>query len=73
MVLEGEPLLLHQHANVIELLHVLNALHALHHLLTAKLSLCLKTEVPKVLVPPPCIIVMVGYKTERLCTYTWRM
>ena len=47
-------------AGVAELLHMLDARHTLHHLLVAELLQGLEVEVPKALVPPPCVIVAAG-------------
>ena len=48
---EGVPPLLRQHANVAELLHVVEAQEASHHLLGTEPLQDLKVEVPKALVP----------------------
>jgi hypothetical protein len=63
---EREPLQLGEDAGVAELLHVVDARHAPHHLLAAELPQGLKVEVPKALVPPPSVVVAVGCKTKRL-------
>jgi hypothetical protein len=44
----------------------LDSRHALHHRLVVELLQGLKVEVPKVLVPPPGVVIVVGYKTHRL-------
>jgi hypothetical protein len=61
-----EPPQLGEDIGVAELLHVVNVRHAPHHLLATELPQGLKVEVPKALVPPPSVIVAVGYKTKRL-------
>jgi hypothetical protein len=63
---EGEPPLLGEDAGVVELLHVLDSRHPLHHLLAAKLLQGLEVEVPKVFVPPPDVVVAAGCKTHGL-------
>jgi len=63
---EGVPPLLRQHVDIAELLHVVEAREASHHLLSAELLQGLKVEVPKALVPLPCLIVPASYKTKRL-------
>jgi len=63
---EGEPPLLGEDAGVVELLHVLDSRHALHHLLVAELLQGLEVEVPKALVPPPGVVVAAGCKTHGL-------
>jgi hypothetical protein len=63
---KGEPPLLGEDATVIELLHVLDSRHALHHLLVAKLLQGLEVEVPKALVPPPGVVVAAGCKAHEL-------
>jgi hypothetical protein len=64
-VQEGEALLLHRHARVAELLHVVDVRHAPQHLLGTELPQGLKVEVPKVLVPLPRIVVTSSCKAKR--------
>ena len=52
---------------VAQLLHMVDARHALHHLLVAELLQGLEVEVPKAPVPPPGFIVLPSCKTKRLC------
>ena len=63
---EGEPPLLGEDAGVTKLLHMVDARHAPHHLLVAEQLQGLEVEVPKALVPPPCVIIAAGYKTHML-------
>ena len=55
-----------KHADVAELLHVVEAREASHHLLGAEPPQGLKVEVPKPLVPLPCLVVPASCKTKRL-------
>src|SRR6185369_12117025 len=63
---EGVLPLLRQHADVAELLHMVKAWEASHHLLGAEPLQGLKVEVPKALVPLPCLVVPASCKTKRL-------
>jgi hypothetical protein len=63
---EGDAPLLHQHARVVELLHVVDVRHAPHHLLGTELPKGLKVQVPKALVPPPCVVVVSSCKAKGL-------
>jgi hypothetical protein len=62
-----ESPLLCQHADVAELLHVVEAWQASHHLLSTKSLQGLKVKVPKALVPLPCLIVPTSSEAEGLC------
>jgi hypothetical protein len=64
---KGQPPLLHQHTDVIELLHVVKAQQASYHPLGTKPLQGLKVKVPEVLVPLPRLIVPTSSKAERLC------
>jgi hypothetical protein len=57
---EVEPLLLRIDTSVKQFLDVIDTQHASHHLLGAKRPQSLKVEVPKVLVPPPSLMVTMG-------------
>jgi hypothetical protein len=63
---KGHPSLPGVDTGVAELLHVVVARHALHHLLVAELLQGLEVEVPKALVPPPGFIVPPSCKTKGL-------
>ncbi|RLN13108.1 hypothetical protein C2845_PM09G13320 [Panicum miliaceum] len=72
---KGEPPLLRHHADVAELLHVVEAWQASHHLLgTEPLHLLgteplqgLEVKVPEALVPLPRLVIPVSGEAERLC------
>jgi hypothetical protein len=64
---KGESHLLHQHADVVELLHVVKARHALYHLLDTELLQGLEVKVAEALVPLPRLIVPTNSETEGLC------
>jgi hypothetical protein len=64
---KGESPLLRQHADVAELLHVVEAWQVSHHLLGTKLLQGLEVKVPKVLVPLPRLIVPTSSEAEGLC------
>jgi hypothetical protein len=64
---KGEPHLLHQHADIVELLHVVKARHALYHLLDTELLQGLEVKVVEALVPLPRLIVSTNSETEGLC------
>lgn len=59
-------LLLDHDAGVAELLHMVDARHALHHLLGAELLQGFEAEVPKALVPPPSLVIAASSKAEGL-------
>ena len=63
---EGVSPLLRQYADVAELLHVVEAREASHHLLGAEPLQGLKVKVPKALVPLPRLVVPASCKTKRL-------
>jgi hypothetical protein len=62
-----EPPLLHQHADVAELLHVVNAWQASYHPLGTEPLQGLEVKVPEVLVPLPRLVVPTSSKAEGLC------
>jgi hypothetical protein len=62
---KGEPHLLHQHADVAELLHVVKARHASYHPLGTEPLQGLEVEVPDVLMPH--LVVLTSSKAEGLC------
>jgi hypothetical protein len=64
---KGEPPLLHQHANVTELLHVVKARHASYHPLGTEPLQGLEVKVPEALVTLPRLIVLMSSKAEGLC------
>jgi hypothetical protein len=64
---KGESPLLRQHADVAELLHVVEAWQASHHLLGTKLLQGLEVKVPKALVPLPRLVVPMSSEEEGLC------
>jgi hypothetical protein len=64
---KGEPPLLHQHADVIELLHVANARQASYHPLGTEPLQGLEVKVPKVLVLLPHLVIPMSSKVEGLC------
>jgi len=64
---EGVSPLLRQYADVAELLHVVEAREASHHLLGAEPLQGLKVKVPKALVPLPRLVVLTGSEAEGLC------
>jgi hypothetical protein len=63
---KGEPPLLHQHADVVELLHVVKARQALYHPFGTEPLQGVEVKVAKALVPLPCLIVPTSNKTEGL-------
>jgi hypothetical protein len=63
---KGESPLLHQHTDVIELLHVVKAQLASYHPLGTDPLQGLKVKVPEALVPLPCLIVPMSSKAEGL-------
>src|SRR5438132_4848029 len=64
---KGEPPLLRQHADVAELLHVVKARQASHHLLGMEPLQGLEVKVPEALVPLPSLVVPTSNKAEGLC------
>jgi hypothetical protein len=64
---KGEPPLLHQHADVAELLHVVKARQTSYHSFGTELLQDLEVKVPKAIVPLPCLVVPTSSKTEGLC------
>jgi hypothetical protein len=64
---KGEPPLLHQHADVAELFHVVKARHASYHPLGTELLQGLEVKVPEALVPLACLVVLTSSKTVGLC------
>jgi hypothetical protein len=63
----GEPPLLRQHTDVAELLHVVEAWQASHHLLGTEPLQGLEVKVPRALVPLPRLVVLTSSETEGLC------
>ena len=61
---EGLVLQLGHHTGVIELINVVDAGHAVNHLLLAKLLQGFEVKVPKTLMPAPCLIISARGKTE---------
>lgn len=57
---EGALPLLGEDTSVAELLDVAEGQHAMHHLMAPHLLKCLEVEVPKPLVPAPCLTVAAG-------------
>jgi hypothetical protein len=64
---KGESPLLHQHANITELLHVVKARQASYHPLGTEPLQGLEVKVPEALVPLPCLVVPMSSKAEGLC------
>jgi hypothetical protein len=64
---KGEPPLLYQHADIIELLHVVKARQASYHPFGTEPLQGLEVKVPKALVPLPRLIVSTSSKVEGLC------
>jgi hypothetical protein len=65
--LKGESPLLCHHADVAELLHMVKARQASHHLHGTEPLQGLELKVPKVLMPLPCLVVPTSSKIEWLC------
>jgi hypothetical protein len=61
---EREPPLLHQHTDIIELLHVVKARQTSYHPLGTELLQGLEMKVPKALMPLPRLIVPMSSKAE---------
>jgi hypothetical protein len=64
---KGELPLLHQHADVAELLHMVKAQQASYHPLGTEPLQCLEVKVLKALVPLPRLIVLTSSKAKGLC------
>jgi hypothetical protein len=62
-----EPPLLHQHADIAELLHVVEAWQASHHLLGTEPLQGLEVKVPEALVPLPRLVIPTSSEAEGLC------
>jgi hypothetical protein len=62
-----EPHLLHQHTDVVELLHVVKPQHAWYYLLGTDLLQGLKVKVPETPVPLSRLVVLTNSETEGLC------
>jgi hypothetical protein len=60
---KGESSLLHRHADVAELLHMVKAQQASYHSLGTEPEV----KVPEALVPLPCLVVPTSSKAEGLC------
>jgi hypothetical protein len=67
LLVKGEPSLLHQHADITELLHVVKARQASYHPLGTEPLQGLKVKVHEALVPLPRIIVPTSSKADGLC------
>jgi hypothetical protein len=66
LLVKGEPPLLHQHIDIVELLHVVKARQASYHPLGTEPLQGLEVKVPEALVPLPLLIVPTSSKTEGL-------
>jgi hypothetical protein len=64
---KGELSLLHQHADIAELLHVVKARQASYHPLGTEPLQGLKVKVPEVLIPLPHLVAPMSSKAEGLC------
>jgi hypothetical protein len=64
---KGEPPLLRQHVDVVELLHVVEARQTSYHPLGIELLQGLEVKVPEALVPLPRLVVSMCSKAEGLC------
>jgi hypothetical protein len=69
---KGEPPLLHQHADVAELLHVVKARQASYHPLSTEPLQGLEVKVPEALAPLPRLVFPTSSKAEGLCYCTLR-
>jgi hypothetical protein len=67
LLVKGEPPLLHQHADVVELLYVVKARQASYHPLGTEPLQGLEVKVPKALVAIPCHVIPMSSKAEGLC------
>jgi hypothetical protein len=59
--------LLHQHADIAELLHVVKARQASYHPFGIEPLQGIEVKVSEALVPLPCLIALTSSKAERLC------
>jgi hypothetical protein len=64
---KGEPSLLHQHADVTELLYVVKAQQTSYHPLDTELLQGLKVKVSKALMPLSRLVIPTSSKTKGLC------
>jgi hypothetical protein len=64
---KGEPPLLRQHADIVELLHVVKGQHASYHPLGTEPLQGLEVKVSETLVPLPRLVIPMSSKTEGLC------
>jgi hypothetical protein len=67
LLAKAEPPLLHQHTDVVELLHVVKARQASYHPLGTEPLQGFEVKVPEVLVSLPCLVVPTSSKAEELC------
>jgi hypothetical protein len=67
LLVKGELPLLHQHADIAELLHVVKARQTSYHPLVTELLQGLEVKVLEALVPLPFLIVPTSSKAEGLC------
>jgi hypothetical protein len=58
------PLVLGHHTGVTQLLNVVDVRHSTHHLLAPELPERLEVEMPKPLVPTPCLIISTSSEAE---------
>jgi hypothetical protein len=63
---KGELSLLCQHADIVELLHMVKARHASYDLLGTELLQGLEVKMSEALVPLPCTVVLTSSKAARL-------
>jgi hypothetical protein len=64
---KGEPPLLRQHADIVELLHIVKDQQASYHPLGTEPLQGLEVKVPEVLMPLPRLIIPTSSKVEELC------
>jgi hypothetical protein len=64
---KGEPPLLRQHADIVELLHVAKGQHASYDPLGTEPLQGLEVKVSETLVPLPRLVIPMSSKTEGLC------
>jgi hypothetical protein len=64
---KGEPPLLHQHADVAELLHAVKSRQVSYHPLGTEPLQGLEVKVPEALMPLPRLVILTSSKTEGLC------
>jgi hypothetical protein len=67
LVGKREPSLIRQHVYIAELLHMVEARQASHHLLSTEPLQGLEVEVPEALVPLPRLVVPTSSEAEGLC------